>query len=339
LFLNLFFSDFLGVSVFLENYFNLISGVFWKCLNFQVPATPVMEGIVDLNAYISFYLIIILSVVIWVLFSVVINFYYFRFYPRHKFDVISFSGKGVREGRFWEENVYLEGIWTFVPFLILLSIAVPSLALLYSMEEVFVPVVSVKVIANQWYWSYEIVFDPVRKCFYGRPVYKYHNIFKYSFDSYILGDQNYELDDLRLLAVDSPLYLPIRTHIKILVTSNDVIHSWALPSLGVKLDAIPGRLNQALIFIQKYGNYYGQCSEICGSGHGFMPICVSTFDYFFWEMLSMHAFYENLRVLYYHVHLNISDEVKDIMDFFNSVENVEINEVSEIIGSTDSDKE
>lgn len=252
----------------------LLDGPSWKCLGFQVPVTPAMEGIVDLNAFISFYLIVILTVVGWVLFSAVKYFYYDRYNPTINFHVFGISR--LRRGAFWEDEVYLEGGWTLVPSFVLLSIAIPSFCLLYSMEEMVNPALTIKITGHQWYWTYE----------YTAVLYKGNDRYSITdkFDSYIVPLSDLKADGLRLLTVDQALYLPLRVHTRIVVTSDDVIHSWGVPSLGVKVDAVPGRINQAMVYVQKAGTYYGQCSEICGTGHGFMPIVVEAID---WGMFAL----------------------------------------------------
>jgi cytochrome c oxidase subunit 2 len=151
----------------------------------------------------------------------------------------------------------LEIFWTIIPTLILILIAIPSFSLLYSMDEIRDPEVTIKVIGHQWYWSYEY--------FYGAT---------FSLDSYMLHESELKKGALRLLFVDNPLILPINTEIRLLITSSDVLHSWAVPSFGIKIDAVPGRLNQVSLFIKREGRFYGQCSELCGVNHAFMPISV-----------------------------------------------------------------
>lgn len=131
------------------------------------------------------------------------------------------------------------------------------------MGEVINPGLTIKVIGNQWYWHYEYPYK-LNANLCGN----------FGFDSYMVLEENLEEEQLRLLSVDFQAILPIKTHIRTLITSSDVLHSWAVPSLGVKLDACPGRLNQVGIFIKRVGIFYGQCSEICGVNHGFMPIAV-----------------------------------------------------------------
>lgn len=167
----------------------------------------------------------------------------------------------------------IELVWTIVPSIILVTIAVPSFALLYSMDEVIDPAITLKVIAHQWYWSYEY------------SDYNTSDEDTIAFDSYMIAEDDLELGQLRLLEVDNRVILPINTHIRVLITSTDVVHAWAIPSLGVKCDAYPGRLNQVNTFIKREGIFHGQCSELCGVNHGFMPIvveAVSLQDYVSW---------------------------------------------------------
>nr|QPF24307.1 cytochrome c oxidase subunit 2 [Hoplopleura sp.] len=151
-------------------------------------------------------------------------------------------------------NELLEFTWVSIPSLILFVLAIPSLHCLYMLEETYGPVVTVKVIGHQWYWSYE-----------------YSDTIEVSFDSY-LSPQSSSVN--RLLEVDNSVCIPIGAETRVLISSSDVLHSWALPTLGMKVDAIPGRINQALVYPKKVGTYYGQCSEMCGAMHSFMPIRV-----------------------------------------------------------------
>ena len=138
-------------------------------------------------------------------------------------------------------------------------IAFPSLKLLYLIDETMEPSITVKAVGHQWYWSYE---------------YSDYTDVDLEFDSYMIPTSDLELGDNRLLEVDNSLVLPIQSHVRLMVTSADVIHSFAVPSLGIKVDAIPGRLNQSDLFMKRPGLFYGQCSEICGSNHSFMPIAI-----------------------------------------------------------------
>nr|YP_009048669.1 cytochrome c oxidase subunit II [Anourosorex squamipes]AHZ18287.1 cytochrome c oxidase subunit II [Anourosorex squamipes] len=149
----------------------------------------------------------------------------------------------------------VETIWTILPAIILVLIALPSLRILYMMDEINNPTLTVKTVGHQWYWSYE-----------------YTDYDELNFDSYMIPTSELKPGDLRLLEVDNRAVLPMEMTIRMLVTSEDVLHSWAVPSLGLKTDAIPGRLNQTTLLATRPGLYYGQCSEICGSNHSFMPI-------------------------------------------------------------------
>ena len=161
---------------------------------------------------------------------------------------------------------WLEIVWTVVPSFILLLIAIPSLYLLYMMDAVEPLSLAVKVIGHQWYWSYEIGCSS--------PLFKSINTATYtSFDSYLILDHS----KLRLLTADNALFVPAGIPLTFLVTSTDVIHSWAVPSLGIKVDAIPGRLNQVCITVFDVNLHYGQCSELCGINHGFMPINIISY--------------------------------------------------------------
>jgi cytochrome c oxidase subunit 2 len=160
----------------------------------------------------------------------------------------------------------LEVVWTIVPSLILILIAVPSFALLYAMDEVINPSITLKTVGHQWYWSYE---------YSDQGVLAKDQIL---FDSYMMLEEDLSLGYLRLLEVDNRVVLPSKVHVRLLITAADVLHSWAVPSLGVKLDACPGRLNQTAMYIKRNGTFYGQCSEICGVNHAFMPITVDAVD-------------------------------------------------------------
>ncbi|RHW30146.1 cytochrome c oxidase subunit II [Neobacillus notoginsengisoli] len=175
--------------------------------------------------------------------------------------------------KYLNHGTLIELIWTITPALILTVIAFPSFRLLYLLDEVTSPTITIKVIGHQWYWSYEYS-DYVTET--GQSV---------EFDSYMIPESDLELGQLRLLDVDNKMMIPVDCHIRLIVTGADVIHSFAVPSLGLKIDAIPGRLNQSSILAERTGSFYGQCSEICGVWHGFMPIvveAVSVQDYLSW---------------------------------------------------------
>jgi cytochrome c oxidase subunit II len=181
--------------------------------------------------------------------------------------MIRFRAKRNPEPSKRSHNSVLEVFWTIAPVLILVIIAIPSLKLLFFMDRTHDADMTLKVVGHQWYWSYE---------------YPDHGDF--TFDSLMVPDDELEEGQPRLLAVDEPVVLPIDTDIRILVTSDDVIHAWAVPAFGIKTDTVPGRINETWVRINREGTYYGQCSELCGVNHGFMPIAV--------EAVSKEAFAE-----------------------------------------------
>jgi cytochrome c oxidase subunit 2 len=154
-------------------------------------------------------------------------------------------------------NTVLEIAWTAVPVLILVVIAIPSFKLLYYQDVVPDADLTIKAVGHQWYWSYE-----------------YPDNGNFAFDSYMVADADLKPDQLRLLTTDTAVVLPVDTTVRVLVTATDVLHSWAVPAFGVKMDAVPGRINETWLRIEEPGTYYGQCSELCGTNHGFMPIMV-----------------------------------------------------------------
>ena len=153
----------------------------------------------------------------------------------------------------------IEVIWTVLPAVVLILIALPSLRLLYIMDEVNAPHVTVKAIGHQWYWTYE-----------------YTDYEELEFDAYMIPTQDLAPGQFRLLEADHRMVVPAESPVRVLVTAEDVLHSWALPALGVKVDAVPGRLNQATFILDRPGVFYGQCSEICGANHSFIPIVVES---------------------------------------------------------------
>ncbi len=154
-------------------------------------------------------------------------------------------------------NTFIEVIWTLVPCLILIAIAVPSFKVLYEQDEIPPADVTIKAVGYQWYWGYE---------------YPDENII---FDSYMIEDKDLQPGQPRLLTVDNEIFVPVNKVVKVLITANDVLHAWALPSFGVKRDAVPGRINETWFKADRTGTFYGQCSELCGVKHAFMPITVN----------------------------------------------------------------
>ena len=228
----------------------------WQ-FGFQDPATPIAQGIQDFHNDVCFFMVVILTFVLWMLGRTIWHFDAFKNPVPSKII----------------HGTTLEIAWTVTPSFILMLIAVPSFALLYSMDEITDPAVTLKVIGHQWYWTYEY------------SDYSTADDQSIIFDSYMVAEDDLELGQLRLLEVDNRVVLPVKTHVRVLITAADVLHSWAIPSLGVKCDAVPGRLNQTSIFLNREGVFYGQCSELCGANHGFMPIVVEGValeDYISW---------------------------------------------------------
>jgi len=218
----------------------------WQ-LGIQDPATPSLEGMMLLHNYITFFLVVIVVFVMWML-ALVIN---------------DFNEKSNPISNKFTHSSLLEIIWTIIPAIILVIIAVPSFVLLYSMDELIDPVVTLKIVGHQWYWSYEY-----------SDYATLNGAESLNYDSYMTPTSDLLWGSLRTLEVDNRVVLPVNTHIRVLVTAADVIHAWAVPSFGMKIDACPGRLTQGSLFIKREGVYYGQCSEICGVNHAFMPIVV-----------------------------------------------------------------
>ena len=212
----------------------------WQ-LSFQNPATDLMGSVVGLHNII---LIVMTLITLFVLFLL--------FYVSFRF-----SAKRNPIPSTTTHNTVVEVLWTAIPIVILVVLAIPSFKLLYQQEKSENYDMTVKVIGHQWYWEYE---------------YPDHGDFY--FESYMVQEQDLEEGDLRLLTVDNPLVIPANKNIQILITAGDVLHSWAVPSMGLKTDAVPGRLNETWVNVKEPGIYRGQCSEICGSGHGFMPVVV-----------------------------------------------------------------
>ena len=212
----------------------------WQ-FQFQPPATPVAERMEAFNDFISWIIVLIAGFVLVLLLYVCVRY-------------------GVRRSPTPSRrthNTLLEVAWTTVPVLILVVIAIPSFKLLYYQDVVPEVDMTVKAVGHQWYWSYE---------------YPDHGDF--TFDAYMVADEDLQEGQLRLLTTDNALVLPVETNIRLLVTATDVIHSWAMPSFGVKMDAVPGRINETWFRINEAGTYYGQCSELCGAYHAFMPIMI-----------------------------------------------------------------
>jgi heme/copper-type cytochrome/quinol oxidase subunit 2 len=218
-------------------------------LYFQDSASPQMEALVELHDNIMYYLVAILFAVGWIQAAIIRNFE---------------SSKSPISNKYLNHGTLIELIWTITPALILVLIAFPSFKLLYLMDEVTDPSLSVLAEGHQWYWSYEY------------PDFLNSDGDFVEFDSYLVPESDLEEGALRMLEVDNRVILPEITHTRFILTAADVIHSFAIPALGVKCDAYPGRLNQFSVLINRLGTFYGQCSEICGILHSSMPIVVES---------------------------------------------------------------
>lgn len=210
----------------------------WLQFGFQNRASPLIEQLIFFHDHAIIVLILITTLVGYFMVSLTLN----RLVNRYLLD-----------------GQIIEIIWTVFPALILVTIALPSLRLLYLIDEVTEPALTVKAIGHQWYWRYE-----------------YSDFGSIEFDSYMVPEDRLKDGEFRLLEVDNRVILPYLTQVRLLVRAADVIHSWTVPALGVKADAVPGRLNQLNLLFNRPGVFYGQCSEICGANHRFIPITVES---------------------------------------------------------------
>nr|AND96467.1 cytochrome c oxidase subunit 2 [Onthophagus haematopus] len=210
----------------------------WKSLTLQDAASPLMEQLIMFHNHALLILLMITVMVGYLMGTLFFNKYNYRFLL---------------------ENQMIEIIWTIAPAITLIFIALPSLQLLYLLDEINNPMISMKSIGHQWYWSYE-----------------YSDFKKLEFDSYMIPMNEMKPNNFRLLDVDNRTILPYNSQIRMLITAADVIHSWTIPALSVKIDATPGRLNQISFLMNRTGLFFGQCSEICGANHSFMPIVIES---------------------------------------------------------------
>nr|QDI93741.1 cytochrome c oxidase subunit II [Insulaphylus sp. ph34] len=216
----------------------------WLNISFQNANSPLMEQLIFFHDHTLMILFMITITVSYIMITTMFN------------KMIN---------RYLLEGQTIELIWTILPAVILMFIALPSLKILYLMDEINNPMMTIKAIGHQWYWSYE-----------------YSDVKNMEMESYMKPSDSLENNEFRLIDVDNRIILPMNSTIRVLVTSSDVIHSWTIPSLGVKIDGTPGRLNQGTLNVNRPGLLYGQCSEICGANHSFMPIVV--------ESISMNQF-------------------------------------------------
>jgi len=208
---------------------------------FQAAASPVMERIESFHTELLY---IISAIAVFVLALLI-------------FVIVRFNQRVNPKPSKTTHNTIVEIVWTVVPIMILIVIVIPSFKLLYFEGKIQKPDMIVKAIGHQWYWSYE-----------------YPTNGNFTFDANLVQDKDLKPGQLRLLTTDNALVVPVDTMIEVQITSTDVIHAWAMPSFGVKTDGVPGKLNDTWFKVEQPGVYYGQCSELCGNGHGFMPIMV-----------------------------------------------------------------
>nr|BAX90082.1 cytochrome oxidase subunit 2 [Peltocephalus dumerilianus] len=207
-------------------------------LGFQDAMSPIMEELIHFHDHTMVIVFLISTAVLYMISSMITD---------HLVDTNTTNAQET------------EMVWTILPAIILITIALPSLRVLYLMDETNNPHLTIKAMGHQWYWTYEYT--------------DYENI---EFDSYMIQTQDLPLGTMRLLEVDHRMIAPMASPVRMLISAEDVLHSWAIPSMGLKTDAIPGRLNQTNFIAMQPGMFYGQCSEICGANHSFMPIIIET---------------------------------------------------------------
>nr|WCJ52964.1 cytochrome c oxidase subunit 2 [Greenidea ficicola] len=210
----------------------------WFKFSFQNSNSPLMEQLIFFHDHTIFIILMIMFMITYMMI----------FIMKNKFINIKIK-----------ENQLIEFIWTIIPPIILIFIAMPSLHLLYLMDEIKSPIMTIKIFGHQWFWSYE-----------------YSDFSNIEFESYMIN--NFKNENFRLIEVDNKTIIPFKFNIRLLISSDDVIHSWTIPSLAIKIDAIPGRMNQINLFLNRPGMFFGQCSEICGINHSFMPIQIESIN-------------------------------------------------------------
>lgn len=212
----------------------------WAQLSFQDAASPVISQLIAFHDHTILILMLVTSIVSYAFISLIFN---------------KLSSRYILEAQ------QIETIWTLLPAVTLLFLAFPSLHILYLIDEISQPSITIKTIGHQWYWRYE-----------------YADFSNLEFDSYIVPENELKTGEFRLLEVDHRAVAPLNTEVRVLVTGADVIHAWTIPTLGLKVDAVPGRLNQLGFTARRPGVFYGQCSEICGANHSFIPIALEIID-------------------------------------------------------------
>ena len=213
----------------------------WQ-LGFSEPATELMSDVIAFHSYILMPIITGISLLVLALLLYI---------------VYRYNSNRNQTASMTTHNTLIEVLWTVIPVILLIIIAIPSFRILYTAETIPKADLTIKAIGNQWYWSYE-----------------YPDYDDFSFDANMLQDEELSDPSLRLLETDTQIVVPVNKVVKLLITSNDVLHAWTIPAFAVKKDAVPGRLNETWFKAEKTGTYYGQCSELCGPKHAFMPINV-----------------------------------------------------------------
>ena len=213
----------------------------WQ-LGFSEPATELMSDVIAFHSYILMPIITGISLLVLALLLYI---------------VYRYNSNRNQTASMTTHNTLIEVLWTVIPVILLIIIAIPSFRILYTAETIPKADLTIKAIGNQWYWSYE-----------------YPDYDDFSFDANMLQDDELSDPSLRLLETDTQIVVPVNKVVKLLITSNDVLHAWTIPAFAVKKDAVPGRLNETWFKAEKTGTYYGQCSELCGPKHAFMPINV-----------------------------------------------------------------
>nr|YP_010713457.1 cytochrome c oxidase subunit II [Haemadipsa yanyuanensis]WDA96158.1 cytochrome c oxidase subunit II [Haemadipsa yanyuanensis] len=213
---------------------------FWNQMMMQDSMSTMMINISSFHDYMIITMVLVLSIISYVMLNLCMT---------------DSTNRNILEAQ------ELETLWTIAPAIVLIMLAIPSIKILYMLDEISDPLVTIKTMGHQWYWSYQ-----------------YSDLNNIEFDSYMLPTEELMLGDYRLLEVDNRLFIPFNKDIRMIISSSDVIHSWTIPSLGIKVDAIPGRLNQMAMNVLFPSVLYGQCSEICGANHSFMPICIEAIN-------------------------------------------------------------
>lgn len=266
--------------------FNLKSYGFTNQFNLLLDFSNIVsDAIVTLHHDIMTYLLLIITIICYLLIRVIFFFTYFH-RPLWSFAVTLPSNISLNNlnksfnNQYYHTETILEIIWTVLPMILLILIGLLTMSFIYNMcNYIYFPSYTISVTGHQWYWSYA------------------YNEYNYTLESYLISEDYLQNGELRLFEVDNRLLIPNNSHIRILVTSDDVIHSWAIPLLGIKIDANPGRMNHCHLFIRNVNIFYGQCSELCGTGHGFMPIVLQSIPVWVFKYISYNYLNEKLQII------------------------------------------